>query len=376
MNKKIYNSLLLLFFWLICLLIPVFIYFLGWSEFWRFVFIHPGDVYFLDLRAIQGSIESVKEGFNPQLENPYDSKERPMLYPFLWHYLAKFLKLEIEINYIIFCLSIIFLYLASCYKILRNIKSLYVLLAIFSSASLLAIERANVDILIFSILYWSAHLPIFYISIFIFITSALKFYPIAATLALLRFKKTFAFLFLSCLTIIIVTIIREDVISFGHLNKFYGQAYGSPIISAAIFEQLNLKINDKLISLILVFFSTILVFAKSLDFNINEKISSTNKNLFYFGSAIFCSTFLLNGNWDYRLIFCIMCIPCMALQKNKLVLYIFVILLITSLNQPVLVFLFNTLGVLINLICKTALFVFMLSILGKAILFETRFMFK
>ncbi len=147
------------------------------------------------MRTVQGAILSDKQGLDPQISNPGDPWARAMDYPKIWLWIAKLFQLNNETNYIVFVGIYVLAYLVSCFLLLRNFPSVYLLLAIFSWPSLLAVERGNNDLLAFVLLLAGIALSQGYFrAISILLATVLKVFPVFSVVALAKKPKLFILL--------------------------------------------------------------------------------------------------------------------------------------------------------------------------------------
>ena len=320
-----------------------------------------------------------------------------------------FLKLGINQNFVyLFGFLLVAIYYFSFFKLIK-IKSknnFYIyLFLILSPVSMLAVERGNTDLLIFSLillfLYFCRLKSFYKISfgyIIIFFASLIKFYPIFVVFVF--FKKNIENKFLSLMTFTLfvfyffynfdqINIIKQNTLespffSYGYnvfesnfldlsirLNAYKDFFYNfvlnkslinfqeaiNPFIHPSELKN-NYFIVSKLLFLFSIFLSFILFFKKKEFFSFYKLI---NYNNYYpemiSGAFIFCGTFILGANWDYRLIFLILLVPNLIflIEKNNseykkyLKLLIYSVLLIFWLS-PFSVFLFGLDEILIWLI--------------------------
>ena len=141
--------------------------------------------------------------------------------------------------------------------------------------------------------------------------------------------------------------------------KSAGLSYGSSTISKAL-SKFDIDIHDSLITLVLMI--SILLFYFIFKNNIKININKIDENIltnFLYGGLIYVGTFLLGKNFDYRLIFLILCYEFIFLIKmNKLKIFL-IINMIISLNYLILTSIFGLiLGGLICLIGKLTLLFF------------------
>lgn len=135
-------------------------------------------------------------------------------------------------------------------------------------------------------------------------------------------------------------------------------SYGSLVFSIILERYLGIEINHLFISVLLIltvsmiyFYVPKIKFKKSINNDIFE-------NMFICGALIYCSSFLVASNWDYRLCFLFLCYPYINLRTKKIH-YSFVILLIISCHYTILYNTFWLAGSLINQTSKLLLFLFL-----------------
>ena len=308
---------------------------------------------FLDFRCYQALIPTVEAGLNPYIENPFDPFARPFNLPFIWFYIVRFINLENEIifNFIIFLF--IFFYCYSVFMITNlvntNKKIFLAILLIISTSSMLLIERGNTDMMIFFLILCSVFNSNFIkSSVFIFLATILKVYPIFTFFINFKDMK----LFLLSIAISIVAFLTF----FGELTFFYSNTssgndtsfvFGLGAISNAILKGLD-RIEFNLLEsfihtsshihifLILCVFILIIIF-----YLLNKKIYSTinfndNENrLFLAGASIYCGSFIFFTSYDYRLVFLIFTIFYFFNKLNKYY-FIYIISLYLSMNSLIL----------------------------------------
>jgi len=308
---------------------------------------------FLDFRCYQAIVPTVEAGLNPYIENPFDPFARPFNLPFIWFYIARFINLENEIifNFVIFLF--IFFYCYSVFMITNlvntNKKMFLAILLIISTSSMLLIERGNTDMIIFFLIFCSVFNSNFIkSSVFIFLATILKVYPIFTFFINFKDMK----FFLLSITIALAAFLTF----FGELTFFYSNTssgndtsfvFGLGAISNAILKGLD-RIEFNLLEsfiltsshihifLILCVFILIIVF-----YLLNKKIYSTinfndNENrLFLAGASIYCGSFIFFTSYDYRLVFLIFTIPYFFNKLNKYY-SIYIISLYLSMNSLIL----------------------------------------
>ena len=169
------------------------------------------------MRTVQGSVKSEELGFDPQVKNPGDPWYRSMNYPKIWIWIAKLIRLNNEINYVVFICAYILAYLICCFFILRITPSLYVLLAVFSGASLLAVERGNNDLLAFVIIFMGIYFSQNYFRAFsILLATILKVYPVILVFIFMKKTKMFILLVLMIAVYFVFTAGELKIIMAGN----------------------------------------------------------------------------------------------------------------------------------------------------------------
>lgn len=308
----------------------------GWTDTWAALLVPTMYPPFADLRTVQGSILSLSQGFDPQLINPGDPWKRAMNYPSIWISIANLFSLNKEPNYLIFVSTYVLIYLSSCFNILRKYPSLWMLIAIFSGSSLLAVERGNNDLMVFSLLYFASLTPALLSGAIILLASTLKIYPIFSIVSLHANKKML--LTIAALAgIYFLTQIPELHKIRSGTPVSASLSYGAPSIVEAINSQLKISISPWTLSLCMVLFAITLGASNRIKAYINcENSSGGEFKLFMIGASIYLGTFIISSNWDYRLIFLIFCIPFIEKLINRRIKIPLLIAIVLASNQIIL----------------------------------------
>jgi hypothetical protein len=314
----------------------------GWTHTWAALLVPTMHPPFADLRTVQGSIFSLYQGFDPQSINPGDPWNRGMNYPSIWISIANFFSLNKEPNYLIFVSTYVLIYLWSCFNILRKNPSLWMLIAIFSGSSLLAVERGNNDLMVFSLLYFSSLTPALLSGAIIIFASTLKIYPIFSVVSLYANKKTLLTI-AALVGIYFLTQIPELHKIRNGTPISASLSYGAPSIAEAINSKLKISISPWTLSLCMVLFAITLGASNKVKAYINcENRFGGEFKLFMIGASIYLSTFIISSNWDYRLIFLIFCIPFIEKLVNRWIKIPLLIAIILGSNQIILTTLLGT----------------------------------
>ena len=364
MISKKYNYFL--FTIIICMIFLIYLF--GWHNFWENIGINTISPNFYDFRKVQQLSQTINlDNYNYQFIYT-DSTVYPFNYPFLWIYIGKFLKLQNELNFNIFILLFISLYIFTFFiNIKKHNYSIYILLFL-SNSSLLLIERGNVDIIIYVLLFLSLKLNSEFLRLCLYtLLSIIKIFPTVLLFAFkkLNFKYVLSYFFIC---IIILFILRHDLkyILINTPVPALG-SYGIKSFHKLSIERLNLHISS--IYFYILFFILFLLFFKFFYKKIMINNTSDYDYLsFKVGASVFVFTFILMGNFDYRLIFLIFCIPLVYNLKNIHFRNIILLTLIISMNIYYMKLFFGKTGVIVNLFCKIILFYSLTLILFKIIL--------
>ena len=308
-----------------------------WLDFWKNFKVPAQSFPFGDLDYIRKAVAVKNLGFNPSLENPMGIR---YVYPSIWLNFFEIFNLENYINFRIFNFLIIyiyvFIYLDLYFKFKNRYTAIVLFVLFFSSANLLAIERLNIEVIIFILIYLLAISKNYVSRILIFILAIFsKIYPIFAVFIFSNNKITL-FVMIFC-SLLILFLIRTDIsmlMEYGN-EVALNIAYGIPTLTKGIWyysTKFGYFINDhnyeifKYSSIVLacVYAAAIIL----INYKFRNKLISENFNLdeklFICGAGIFIGRFIFNSNFDYSLIFLIFTIP-YILSSNSQILKIFLI---------------------------------------------------
>ena len=328
------------------LLLTIFVIYLSindqlWLIFWKTLNIPAVIPPFSDLDSITKTLLSKNFGFNVYLENPYDPAHGVYMYPSIWLNIFDFLNLYNLTYFKIFNFIIILIYFFVIQDIyLRNTqkKSKFILIIFFfSTTNFLILERLNIEIIIFSLIYFTIISRNYILkSIFFLIALAGKVFPIFSIFVFIA-NKGFFYLILF-LSILYLFFIKEEIYFMSTNMIEYARifAYGSGSISKAIYyysREYDLFINDEnyiyLKSIIIFLFSIIAIILLKINFKFGEKPLEKNitldDSLFLAGGGIYLGTFIFSANVDYRLVFLLLTFSFILKINNSLIKNIYII---------------------------------------------------
>ena len=316
--KSVLTSFFLLSF-ITALLCASFLSF-GYDRTWGFWNIPTMTPHFADLRTITHGAETYRSGLDPMLENTEDPWQRPLNYPRIWQIL--FLSgLNRSHTTILGIIVIGLFFLGICLSLYQagTAAILLTMLAVISPATMLGIERANSDLLIFFILatgIFASNRSQMILAASIFGATVFKLYPAVAIFSLINEKKSdFKKFFLGTATLIAIyflyisadiAIISKNTPAGTHLS------YGFNVFWMEFFK-INYQLGSVTRLLSHVFLLGILLQTiKKTTANNDNRLDNTTLTSFRAGASIYIGTFLIGNNWDYRLIFLILTIPFLA----------------------------------------------------------------
>ena len=294
-------------------------------------------------------------GYDVYLDNPCD----------LWHRKHVYGEILLEIPfiqnfpnfyYIYFplFLNLLFLYsIISFFNFKNKIENLSLIFFVFNVPVIFAMERANIDILIFlSVILISNNRNIFMNYFVLILTTISKFYPISMV-AIFLFKKKLKkaiinIVIFSLIIFVILFLQSESLIKiFNNKSQFSGFGIYNFSFKGGLdfLLNLNISINNKdynfikylYISLLLIlpFILSILIYSKG--FFGNNSISRLFKDnnfenrLFILSSALILFCYFSFSNFSYREIFLLGLIPWLLNNrhfiKNRFINLLFYILL-------------------------------------------------
>ena len=330
----------------------------GWSGTWGALGVPTMFPEFADMRTVQGALQSLNQGFDPQIMNPGDPWDRRMNYPSIWISISEIFNFEVELNFKIFVSLMVLMFLSCCLFLLKQYPSLTLLALCFSGATLLAVERGNNDIIIFSLLYFSVTIGGGIYALFLLFATLLKVFPILAFPAFCHSVKTI--FLMSAVAVIAVLILLPELSNIRNSTPISAiLSYGSASISSAIQLKLNFNFPSCFISMLVLFAAFV---ALKLDF-LRKRLSFSEinkhaKQMFLVGAYVYVGTFFLSSNWDYRLIFLLLCVPYVMSLDDRYLRSLISLSLIIAFNQIPMLFLLGPTGVGVNILSKLILVVF------------------
>jgi hypothetical protein len=334
----------------------------GWKPTWGTLTVPTELPPFSDMRSVQGSIEAVHQGLNPQVSNPGDPWHRTMDYPMIWERMAETLHFEVEADYLSFEIALALAFLASVAGLLWWAPSPWLVLCAFSSSVFLLVERGNNDLAVFSLVYLAEAVPLMIGLGILFVAALLKLYPVLCWPALIRTRGTL--ILAGVLAVLFLLLLRQE---FGDISRAQPMraylSYGSASFAYAFKTMAHVTVPGLLISAVLVIaaLGVLVLFANHIHFAQDERFEA-RRRLFYAGAFIFLGTFVLGSNWDYRLAFLLFCVPLLVTLEGAIFRRTLLLVLLVSLNHSALGVWFGMAGYAVNEVAKGVLFVLMAAV--------------
>ena len=335
------------------------IYLIFQNSFWEFFLVPIGKIEFHDFRCVLEWNRLYENFLNTELTYN-DRNGCPINYPKIWILISKSLSNESLFNVILLINYGLYTYIF--YYLIKNQNSFIYIYFYISGASFLLLERGNLEIIIFILIFLFLINKKFLKIFFLFLSIILKIFPIFALVSILNKKNILPFICTTTLALLYFLITFSDLeLIFRNTPKTGDMSYGTLAISINLIKHLHLEINYYLISFILVLLIILIYIIFFRKILISEKF--TNSEMFLTGSSIYCMTFILSSNHDYRLIFLIFSIPLILNLKNFILKFSIILSLIISLELNRLIFFFGFFGGVLNTFSKIFLFILLSQIL-------------
>lgn len=292
---------------------------------WKLWRVHAAWPPFFDAQVITAAAESWRQGHDPLLENPADSIGRPLNYPRLWHLAFRLGLVPANATWLgaimlgAFTASLVGFVLRH-----RDVSPWWFAAALFSPAVLLGVERGNSDLLMFALM--AAALAALRVqrrglaAVAIIGAGALKLFPFAAVIALVGEKRRPSLIWTAIVlgsAIVYLALTWSDLAliraATPHPVEF---AYGWSVLPDAMagLGNGNLRMVQWLLRCGFVVAAVIALatwFRSSREANAVPDPGEDQSALIAFrmGAAAFVGTFLLGGNFRYRMVFLLLTLP-------------------------------------------------------------------
>jgi len=305
--------------------------FYGYEATWQLWNIQTMTPHFADVRTITHGAESFANGFDPLYENPEDPWQRKLAYPRIWQGLFS-LGLNASHSTAMGVMWLI-AFLLGITLLLKNTdnKTLWFVFAlVLSPATLLAIERGTLDLLMFFIIALAviAIQRSYLVSAgFIFTGFVLKLFPIFAWILFIKGERTkFIISTLGAFVLVGIYIalnIEDFKFIWSYVPRSTDISFGRNVLWMAVGQSSeSLSLVTRVISIIVIVVAFLLAYFDPFKSKPKQTITNNNNEQLYqdafrVGATLYIYIFLLFGNsWDYRLIFLIFTVPQLLKWSN------------------------------------------------------------
>ena len=272
---------------------------------------------FLDLRVVTTAPDAVRDGLDPLVENPRDPLQRAMNHPRVWTLLRHVGLSERHTVPLGFCLAAAFLAsVAAMAGRLTMAEGLFYAVLVCSPATLMAVERGNVDVLLFCLLCVATTLVMrqgtfLFAYAVVFLCAVLKLFPVFAFALALRERLRTGIAVLASAGVCVAAylfITRHDVATVisNSIQGIY-LSYGRKVL----FERLRdygIGWNPNVYSVLAVLFVFAVAMVIALRFRLPQGTPGAMEKMLV-GCGIYCGSFVLLSNFNYRLIFLLLVVP-------------------------------------------------------------------
>ena len=292
----------------------------------------PGPSLFFDTRNITAALECRRLGYDSLVENPCDPWDRPMFYPRVW-LLLRWLGLD-QSDTMAVGVLIAALFLISLCLLTGRISAgegVVVAVAVCSPAVMLALERANMDVVLFSVLVlavllwrWGTELSRTLSPFLVLVAATGKLYPVFGlpAYALLRHRRAaLAAAVCGVLFLAYVAVTLDDVKTVA-TTATQGQhySYGARILIGQAYHLVagqdwqGASMAAQAIAAISLLVPVLFLWGwvrHRLGLGIGEASQAPTAELlaFYLGSLLYVGTFAVFKNYDYRLVYLLLTLP-------------------------------------------------------------------
>jgi Glycosyltransferase family 87 len=297
-------------------------------DIWPWLGVPTGPSTFFDARNVMAALECRRLGLDPLVENPCDPWGRPIVYPRPWLAL-RFLGLD-QSDTTFFAVAAIALFVVAYLWSLERItngEGIVAALAVCSPAVMLAVERANMDLVMFALLVlavaaWGGgdRLRSILSPTLVLAAGVAKVYPVFGLGAFLATRERRAMLTaIACGAGFAAwaVLTADDLVAVADRapqGEYY--SYGARILLSRGFRVLapegwegSALVTQAVAALTVIPLGIVAWFwVRRRILVVDERID--RKGLaFFIGSLVYLGTFLIGNNFDYRLVFVLLTLP-------------------------------------------------------------------
>ena len=295
----------------LCIL-SLFLWRAGWARTWSALQVPAMMPIFADMRVIQAATELSRHGIDPQTHSLEPISAFPMNYPSIWIGIGEVLNLPAESHFLVVCALVLLSFVGVGCFLLYRFPSYGLLACLLSTATLLGMERGNCDLVVFCLVFaFVIALPRNWSLVPLLLAIALKLYPVFAIAGYLTGRRYRILLFAVAAASVVFILYRHELAGIRAVTlqgSSFVISYGFPSLADYFVERrLSLWCFGLLVAIIgatTIFLTLILFRRPALALPEGQTF-----DLFVAGASIYVGTFILSSNWDYRLIFLVLCVP-------------------------------------------------------------------
>jgi hypothetical protein len=300
-------------------------------DLWPRLGVPAENTLFYDARNVAAAADCRRLGHDPLVDNPCDPTDRPMIYPRIW-LLLRFLGLQ-QSHTTFFGAVVVLLFFVSVLFLVGRLtvrQGVLVAAALCSPAVMFAVERGNMDLVLFSIMVlavfaWQARPAAVQLlsPALVLVAAAAKLYGVVALPAFAltghRRGRWIAAAALALFAVYVATT-ADDIAKVGRAPEgglLY--SYGARILIGYLYHlvvpgewQAGTVIAQAIAAVpLLVLVTAVWVWARRRLGPLEPLEPDTHGGLFAFhlGVLIYLGTFATRKNGDYRLVFLLLTIP-------------------------------------------------------------------
>jgi len=289
---------------------------------WATVGIEPGDKSFVDLRSVTSSWDCEHRGIEAFPNNPCDPFHRPANYPRVWTRLGIFglgegdtVPLGVAIGVLFFAAA-----LAVAGPLTLGEGAVYSG-ALLAPATMLGVERGNVDLLMFVLVVlgllllrrspWAGAAPIV-------LAGALKLFPAFALAPFVRLRRRSAALAASVVVLgAYAAVTLNDIRTLRHvIPRVVVNSYGAGVVVEALrlahvswVQSAGEVRYVRLAVLALGLLLALALLRVRRSAAAGDAGGELRLDAFWAGAAVYVGTYVFGSNFDYRLAFLLLCVP-------------------------------------------------------------------
>jgi len=288
---------------------------------WPTVGVEPGDLSFADLRSVTSSWDCERRGVSTFPSNPCDPFHRPANYPRVWTQLGHFGLGQADTVPIGVAVGVIFFVAAlAAAGPLTLVEGAVYGAALLAPATLLGVERGNVDLLMFALVAfgtmlvrrsaWLGAAPIA-------LAAVLKIFPGFALAMLLRKRLRWP-----AAAAALVALVAYGIATFDDIRTLRSvipretvNSYGAGVVVQSLrlagVSWTQSASEVRYVRLAVVALGLLLALTLVLVVRRGRAGGADERRLdaFWAGAGVYVGSYVFGSNFDYRLAFLVLCVP-------------------------------------------------------------------